>query len=418
MDDADVGKDLRPIRRVFFELLEQNRATLDDTVALSVLRHDRDLLPQLQRRCEQILKSLERHQTVVYDIQGFNDAGVDVVVVLDDGASNPSFIGFQVKSDVEADDHINQKLKTQWFDARSRYGERLVDYYILLAWNLKVEKRRRQLRSVAQTFATLDRTHIVEPQFAATFLLKLTTTQIAALAGAFLSEDDPLLVQARQMSAEWSARVLALYVEALARHLLGQAPMTAESLRSSQWVTDVYRSTQPFLYSKGISLPAGLLPPIGLGREEGDLWEYLAEDLETLEDFLALNDRDEYCLPNDDIVSLALGYDLLARHAPSPLELRMGLAELLNPIANLSSEELTASLIDTLWYSDLGEDEQVEALGLLLQANAPSAAARAVDFDLDEFDPESATSWYELADCIYEEVVADRRYDDVDAGRD
>jgi hypothetical protein len=166
------------IQLVFFNFLQYKRAQPEQAKNLALLKHNDDLCPLVQERCEDILRSVERHRSLVYDTQGPGDAGIDVLTVLSHEDKN-KYIGFQIKSDVEVNKDLLKTLKAQLVDAQTRLGDQLVDYYILLAWHPK--DRIAATRSVAKTFATLRNVHVIEPAFLWTFLYGLTDLQIEAL---------------------------------------------------------------------------------------------------------------------------------------------------------------------------------------------------------------------------------------------
>jgi hypothetical protein len=70
------------VQLILFNLLQYRRALQDQARALATWRHNADLCPSVQWRCEQILATIERHRSVVYDTQGPGDAGTDVLIAL------------------------------------------------------------------------------------------------------------------------------------------------------------------------------------------------------------------------------------------------------------------------------------------------------------------------------------------------
>jgi len=68
------------INRVVFRALHSRRASVQDTQGFGDLQHNDHLCPQLQSRLDDLLSSCKRNFNVVYDVQGFRDSGVDVVI--------------------------------------------------------------------------------------------------------------------------------------------------------------------------------------------------------------------------------------------------------------------------------------------------------------------------------------------------
>jgi hypothetical protein len=237
----------------------------------------------VQWQCEQILATTERHRSVVYDTQGPGDAGVDVLVVLD-FQEETRYIGFQIKSDVEVSKDILKTLKAQWVDAQNRFDERLLDYYILLAWDPKL--RAQAIRSVSQTFSKTRRVHVIEPAYLWTFLNSLSQFQIQALITAYLSDEDPMIQRAKTAVADLSPTQLALLTVFLEGHTNPDSPsITLDNLHANSFLRQMYRqSSSARLYGMnvraGIELPSWLEQ---LATEDEDPWTQLAEDLDALE---------------------------------------------------------------------------------------------------------------------------------------
>lgn len=379
-------------------MVQYRRASLSDVKTLSRMRHNNELCPLLQRRCEQVVSCLERHHTIVYDVQGPRDAGVDVVVRVSEG-ENAEYIGFQVKADDEAKPGVYEKLKAQWVDAKSQYGDSLTDYFILLAWD--PEKRQAQVRSVEQSFVGIPGIKIIEPAFAATFLIAASASQISALTSAFMSEEDPLLLEARKPIAGMNRRQAALFVEVLARFIEGGPASTTDSLRQAAFVDSAYADTQAMWFHKGVVLPPGLQQPDEeLPEAGGDPFELYLEDLERLEEEIDRPD-DEFQVGADLEAVLAVSYDLKARHRLGGLQLREGLLELLSASGTRTLGDIADELLDAFWRSPMSQSEQIDLLALILRRNHPEIAEGGVLRGAEEpFDPDHLTSWLDVAETL------------------
>jgi len=75
-----------------------DRTPSTDTVAFRNLKHNRHLCPNLQRQLEAVVNSYTKFAPIVYDMQGPNDDGVDVLVRVTRDGQEDEAIGWQVKS--------------------------------------------------------------------------------------------------------------------------------------------------------------------------------------------------------------------------------------------------------------------------------------------------------------------------------
>jgi hypothetical protein len=243
---------------IFFNLLQYKRALQEDAREIATWRHNADLCPGVQWQCEAILSIIERHRSVVYDTQGPGDAGTDVLVALNH-QDETRYIGFQIKSDVEVSKDTLKTLKAQWVDAQNRFDDRLLDYYILLAWDPKV--RAQAIRLVSQTFSTTRHVHVVEPAYLWTFLEGLSRFQMQALITAYLSEDDPLIRRAKTSVVDLSPTQLALLTVFLEAHTNPESPPTTlDNLYANSFLRQMYRqSNSARLY--GMQVRAGIEVP-------------------------------------------------------------------------------------------------------------------------------------------------------------
>jgi len=305
------------IQLVFFNLLQYKRAQPEQAKNLALLKHNDDLCPLIQERCEDILQSVERHRSLVYDTQGPRDAGIDVLMKLS-YEENDKYIGFQIKSDVEVQKDLLKTLKAQWVDAYNRLGDQLVDYYIILAWNAR--ERVAAIRSVAQTFGTLPNVHVSEPAFLWTFLYGLTDLQIEALVTAYLSEGDPLIRRARTSIAKLEPTQLGVLITLLEAHTNPEkSPPSLADLRNSSFLQKMCRRSSGMRYydlkiGTGTELPQWLIE----SPDAEDLWTRLAEDLDAIELWIDPAVSDRYSLDTSEAeVLLALAYEGKARYGHS-----------------------------------------------------------------------------------------------------
>jgi hypothetical protein len=130
------------IQDTITRLIRFQRAPQAACIAFRKLKHDADLLPQLQVQLETILDAYGKFQPVVYDTQGIRDEGSDVVVRIDGNDTHDvELLGFQVKSfdDLEKEGYL-QNLKAQAFESLSNI-KGLGKYFVVLCTDPKVHKR-------------------------------------------------------------------------------------------------------------------------------------------------------------------------------------------------------------------------------------------------------------------------------------
>jgi hypothetical protein len=149
-------------------LLRYQRTPESVTAKFGHLRHNADMLPSLQTQLETVLNAHGKFEPVVYDCQGINDDGSDIAVRFDPQSNNPELICFQVKSFQDlARPHYMQELKAQRDDS-FRKVRGLRHYFIVLCTDAAKHKDR--VRNVVSEFRSADRTEVIEPAYAYTFL--------------------------------------------------------------------------------------------------------------------------------------------------------------------------------------------------------------------------------------------------------
>jgi hypothetical protein len=137
---------------------------------LRTWKHNTEILPRVQTQLETLLEAYGKFQPVVYDTQGIRDDGSDLVLRYRPEGDDAGFelICFQVKSfdDLSKKTYM-QELKAQRDDSfRKVLGMR--HYYLLLCTDGKAHRDR--IRNIMAEFRSADRTEVIEPAFAFTFL--------------------------------------------------------------------------------------------------------------------------------------------------------------------------------------------------------------------------------------------------------
>jgi len=203
------------IRKTVHELLQFRRTEYTATRAFQKLKHNADLCPRFQKQLETILGAFEKYRKIVYDIQGPRDRGADVVLrqSLNEEAF---FINLQIKSDSDLREKDYLKtLKSQYFDSKDSF-QRLVDYYVILCTDLTGKKGKTErvappdqrkkdiVRTVEAEFRNKQDVHVIEPEYALTFL-RLSSMQIDATIKSKLGADDIVLAKAQEIVRRLSA---------------------------------------------------------------------------------------------------------------------------------------------------------------------------------------------------------------------
>jgi hypothetical protein len=203
-------------------------------------KHNADILPRLQQQLDVLLAAYGKFQHVTYDIQGIHDDGSDVVLHCRPEADEtpPELICFQVKSfdDLTKKSYL-QELKAQRDDSfRKIIG--LEYYFLILCTDAKLHKER--VRQIASEFRSADRTEVVEPGFAYTFLHH-PRVRVDALIKRVMETDD--LVFSRAMDSldlsSRSARALAVYIT-IKMVVTGKSRFSFAELSRDSSLKDIY----------------------------------------------------------------------------------------------------------------------------------------------------------------------------------
>ncbi len=228
-----------PLQDSLVRLLRYQRAPVRATTRFQGWKHNSILLPRLQEKLEMFLDSYGKHREVVYDTQGIRDDGTDLILrVHAVKADTVEIVGFQVKSfdDLQKPRYM-QELKAQRDDAfRKVLG--LEYYFIVLCTNLI--EHREKMRNIMAEFRSADRTEVIEPTFAYTFL-NHPKTRVDALVKRSMEGDD-LVFRLAIESVEFpspSARALAAFL-VVQFALTGQARFSTTSLLESPPLRNIY----------------------------------------------------------------------------------------------------------------------------------------------------------------------------------
>ncbi len=281
------------LQKTLFELLQYRRTGMERTEQFGLLKHNSDLCPRLHLQLEQFLRSVERHRSVAYDTQGPSDAGVDVLLRLSIG-ENTKIIGFQIKADYEAKPGIYEKLKAQHHDAVNRYGNSLIDYYVLLCWEMP--RRADMVRQVEQAFVGTQHVAVIEPTYSWTFLFELGDSQIEALTTAFLAESDPIVREARLSVVDMSLTQRLIFLFVLEAHTAGREQAVGlDALRSDARVMRAYATSNVLNLDIDVQLPLGTAIPRDFAAGEVDEIPS-PRDIDALDPIVTLDERGSFVL--------------------------------------------------------------------------------------------------------------------------
>ena len=184
------------IKTIVYDLFQFRRSKSEATSVFTKMKHNSDLCPKVQRKLESALDSFEKYRRITYDIQGPRDAGADVILrqVLEEEAY---FICSQIKSEADLKEKDWLKtLKAQWFDAQKTY-QTLQDYYIIACCDIL--KHKQKIRVLESEFAENSKVHVIEPEYALSFI-RLSLTQIDAIIKSKFGSEDIIFRNALSIS--------------------------------------------------------------------------------------------------------------------------------------------------------------------------------------------------------------------------
>src|SRR5713101_74832 len=292
-------------------LLRYRRARDKATRAFRAWKHNADILPKLQSQIEMLLEAYGKFEPVVYDTQGPNDAGSDLVLRYRPPGSDQEdeLICFQVKSfdDLEKKGFM-QELKAQRDDSfRKVQGMR--QYFLLLCTD--AEAHVEKLRYINAEFRSADRTEVIEPAFAHTFLSH-PKTRVEALVKRTMEAEDlvfRLALESLELPSP-SARALAVFM-IVKSAVTGISTFNVEKLLGEPALRSIYSELRN--HQEGLLDEDEGGEPIQLGEFE----EQMAEDLSLLEtDMVTFDSASQgVCVRMDRLHPLnAVAVDALARY--------------------------------------------------------------------------------------------------------
>jgi hypothetical protein len=180
----------KSIQDIITMLLRYQRTPDKITSGFRRWKHNKDILPIFQKQIEMILFSYGKFLPIVYDTQGILDDGSDLILRHREETSEErefGIISFQIKS---YDDLCNklymQELKAQRDDTFRKVSG--LNYYFLVLCTDGVEHKSK-IRNIAAEFRSAERTEVIEPSFAYTFMQHPQTRIQAFVKRTFEAED-------------------------------------------------------------------------------------------------------------------------------------------------------------------------------------------------------------------------------------
>jgi hypothetical protein len=198
------------------------------------LQHNADLCPLVEDRVRHVAERYNFQSGVIYDVQGPQDEGADVMIRLA-GSEGQEFVCFQVKSDRELTaDKLDTLLRAQYVQAADAYHP-MVRYYLLPFADVELginrgknwKDRREIVKRINGVFKRTANVLVVQPEMLKTFV-ELTDTRIDAFVKAVIGQDDFVLNECRQELAALPEDYSAIVANLCARFV-------ADPAVSSEW---------------------------------------------------------------------------------------------------------------------------------------------------------------------------------------
>lgn len=143
------------------------------------------------------------------------------------------------------DKDILKNLKAQFFDTSQRYGDSLIEYYVLLCCDSK--KNKDTIRAIEKQFDKQERVTVIEPEYTLSFL-HLGERTIDAIVKAKLGNEDIVYQKALAIVAPFSPTEKAILFYFIWRLIYGQEKeITLTGLKSASFLVKIYQGTSPII---------------------------------------------------------------------------------------------------------------------------------------------------------------------------
>jgi len=302
------------LKLVIYDLLYYGKTSAAETSNFKELKHNKDLVPAFNNKLNDIIEYFDRYHKISYDIQGIRDKGIDVLVKYDYEYNN-NLIGIQIKSfdDLEEKEWTT-KLKAQITDVISHYGSKnLVDFYI--AFCTDISKHKDKIRNATADLAGIKNInlHILSPE-QSLYFIQLADFQIGSYLKKKLSEDDPIVTEAKESLEGLTLAQSAMVIDAASYFIQnGNVEFKYKVVTESTFVSEVY--------DKFPNIPINMLEADDKKLKKIFGVHY---EINEIEDFQLLNDKgifdsnaysDSYKFDHGSYISLiAILYESIARY--------------------------------------------------------------------------------------------------------
>jgi hypothetical protein len=229
------------LKRLIYDLMYYRKAPIGATVAFAKSKHNDDLVPAFDRQLDQVIELFDRYHRVVYDTQGLRDHGIDVIARYKDGNDEEGpmrYIGLQIKSNDDFEqDYWLKGLKAQIYEAKVHAN--MEDFYVIPCTDAIAH--REKLRNLRAEVAFDEQTHLVDPEFALSFL-RLSAYEMGAYLKLKLAAGDVVVREATDLFVGYTISEAAIVVELAIRHfLLGDKEHSVSQLRDSLFLQAALR---------------------------------------------------------------------------------------------------------------------------------------------------------------------------------
>ncbi len=274
--------------RLLVDAFRYRIAPLKATQKLAPLRHDRHLLPRINRQLAALLDGFHRDTQATADIQGFRDEGTDLLVKLQHDDKSKRYVCVQVKADNElVESGLANTLILQWQRSVERFDP--LHYFIVLAGDMSLTSRQRAVRAVENAFAKKPKVSVVPPPYLASFL-RLRRVELEALVTLVAHRGDPLVEEARLALASATAPQAALILLVAAHVATHPDAMRVSEVSANDWFARLLCSVNPIDEVGYLTTPvAKSLQTVRRPRETSAFSERFAVLLDSLEDDLEVD---------------------------------------------------------------------------------------------------------------------------------
>lgn len=219
-------------------LLRYKESPKKATIKLKKASHNNDLCPAFEKRFRMILDCFQKYQKVVYDIQGFNDKGTDIMLRF--GKDDfQKYIAFQIKSykDIEKKNYL-EKLKLQFYDSKNHFENKMEQYYILLCTDAL--KHRNKIRQIKNEFSKTKEITVIDPTYILTFF-KVNELKINAQIEGMLKDEDIVFERAKNLIGDLTPSEVAILITIIGKLIFGgKREINFKEIKEVHFIRSIY----------------------------------------------------------------------------------------------------------------------------------------------------------------------------------